>query len=43
MAKRADVQAFYAGHYVPDHAVLVIIGDASTPLLLAKAERAFGG
>jgi zinc protease len=40
---RADVQAFYAGHYVPDHAVLVIIGDASTPLLLDKAERAFGG
>jgi zinc protease len=39
---RADVQAFYAGHYVPDHAVLVIIGDASTADLMAKAERAFG-
>lgn len=40
---RADVQAFYARHYVPDHAVLVIIGDAPADQLLAKAERAFGG
>jgi zinc protease len=40
---RGDVQAFYEHHYVPDHAVLVIIGDASASELLAKAERAFGG
>jgi zinc protease len=40
---RADVQAFYEHAYVPDHAVLVIIGDASANDLLAKAERAFGG
>ena len=37
------MQAFYAGHYVPDHAVLVIIGDASAADLMAKAEQAFGG
>jgi zinc protease len=40
---RDDVQAFYSRHYVPDHAILVIIGDASANDLLAKAERAFGG
>ncbi len=40
---RADVEAFYAAHYVPDHAILVIIGDARADELLAKAERAFGG
>jgi len=40
---RADVEAFYARHYVPDHAILVIIGDAPASELLAKAERAFGG
>lgn len=40
---RADVQAFYERHYVPDHAILVIIGDASAGELMAKAERAFGG
>jgi zinc protease len=40
---RGDVQAFYAGHYVPDSGVLVIIGDAPTADLMAKAERAFGG
>jgi zinc protease len=40
---RSDVATFYARHYVPDHAVLVIIGDASAADLMAKAERAFGG
>src|SRR6185369_7854513 len=40
---RADVLEFYARHYVPDHAVLVIIGDASAADLMAKAERTFGG
>ncbi len=40
---RADVQSFYARHYVPDRAILVIIGDASAADLLAKAERTFGG
>ena len=39
---RSDVQAFYARHYVPDHAVLVIIGDASAADLMAKAEHTFG-
>ena len=38
-----DVRAFYDAHYVPDHAILVIIGDASATDLMAKAERAFGG
>ena len=40
---RSDVEAFYAHHYVPDHAILVLIGDASAAELMAKAERAFGG
>ena len=38
-----DVRAFYERHYVPDHAILVIIGDAAAADLIAKAERAFGG
>lgn len=41
--QRADVQAFYARHYVPERAVLVVIGDAKTDELFAKIERAFGG
>jgi zinc protease len=41
--QRADVQAFYARHYVPERAVLVVIGDAQTDDLFAKIERAFGG
>jgi zinc protease len=40
---RSDVQGFYGRHYVPDHAILVLIGDASASELMAKAERAFGG
>lgn len=40
---RADVLEFYARHYAPDHAILVLIGDASAADLMAKAERTFGG
>ncbi|MEO6026578.1 MAG: pitrilysin family protein [Candidatus Binatia bacterium] len=40
---RPDVLDFYARHYVPDHAILVMIGDASAADLMAKAESAFGG
>jgi len=40
---RNDVTAFYASHYAPDHAILVVIGDASAAELMAKAEQAFGG
>ncbi|MCC6765210.1 MAG: insulinase family protein [Deltaproteobacteria bacterium] len=38
-----DVQRFYARHYVPDHAILVVIGDAPSADILARVERAFGG
>ncbi|OQY65138.1 MAG: hypothetical protein B6D46_14455 [Polyangiaceae bacterium UTPRO1] len=39
----ADVREFYARYYVPERAVLVVIGDASTAAMLAKVEDAFGG
>ncbi|MCC6849831.1 MAG: insulinase family protein [Deltaproteobacteria bacterium] len=39
---RSDAQGFYARHYVPDHAILVVIGDAPTADILAGVERAFG-
>ena len=41
--QRRDIQAFYARHYVPERAVLVVIGDAATDALFAKIEKAFGG
>ncbi len=41
--QRGDVQAFYTRHYVPERAVLVVIGDAATDALFAKIEQAFGG
>jgi len=41
--KAADVRDFYRGHWGPEGAVLVVIGDAPAAELQAKAERAFGG
>lgn len=41
--QRSDVLSFYARHYVPERAILVVIGDATTADLLAKVERTFGG
>ena len=38
----ADVRTFYRRHYGPAGAVLVVIGDAPTAELLAKAAGAFG-
>jgi zinc protease len=39
----ADVRSFYERHYGPDHAVLVLVGNAPAAELLDRAERAFGG
>jgi len=39
----ADVRAFYAAHYDPRGAVLVVIGDAPASDLAARVERAFAG
>ncbi len=40
---RDAVQSFYQRHYVPDGAVLVVIGDATVEQLSSAAEGAFGG
>jgi len=40
---RSAVQSFYQRHYVPDGAVLVVIGDATVDQLASAAEGAFGG
>jgi zinc protease len=40
---RDDVLAFYQRFYVPNNAILVIVGDFSEPRLLELIERALGG
>jgi zinc protease len=38
-----DVRDFYRTFYRPNNATLVVVGDFSTPALLASAEKYFGG
>ena len=41
--KRDQLQEFYARHYVPSGAVLVMVGDFRADDILTKIERIFGG
>jgi predicted Zn-dependent peptidase len=40
---RADVQRFYATHWRPNHATLVVVGDVRPDDVAARLERAFAG
>ena len=40
---RADVQRFYAAHWRPQAATLLVVGDVRADDLVRRAERAFGG
>jgi predicted Zn-dependent peptidase len=42
-ATLTDVAAFFRTHYVPDNAVLSIVGDVSAEVAFAKAATYFGG
>lgn len=37
-----DVQAFFKMYYAPNNAVIAIVGDVSTPTVLAKVKQYFG-
>jgi predicted Zn-dependent peptidase len=39
----SDLRAFYAAHYRPRNACLIVVGDVTTAALLPALERAFGG
>ena len=39
---RADLQSFYKSHYVPNNAVLIVVGDVSPADIQARAEKLFG-
>ncbi len=39
----ADCEAFYASHYAPNNATLVVVGDVSERVVLEKIGRAYGG
>jgi zinc protease len=41
--RREQLREFYARHYVPSDAVLVVVGDFRTDDMLGKIERIFGG
>ena len=38
----ADVRQFYATHFVPNNAALVVVGDVTPNQIVAKLEKAFG-
>jgi len=38
----ADVKAFHAGHYQPQNATLLVVGDVTPENVMPKLERAFG-
>src|SRR5262249_3123774 len=38
----ADMRAYYDRYYRPNNAVLCVVGDFETPVLVAKVERLFG-
>lgn len=40
--KQSDLQAFYKTYYIPNNAVLVVVGDFDRTELLPKIEKAFG-
>ena len=40
---RDDVQAFYQRFYVPNNAIIVMVGDFSEIRMLELIERALGG
>ncbi len=39
----ADLRAFYAAHYRPDNATLLVVGDVTPASMLQQLEKAFGG
>jgi predicted Zn-dependent peptidase len=39
---RSDVEEFYAAHYVPNNATVVLVGDFKTEEMVAKAKQYFG-
>lgn len=39
---QADAEAFYAAHYAPDNAILVVAGDVDPAAVKAMAERHYG-
>ena len=40
--RREQLQEYYAAHYVPSDALLVIVGDFSTPAMMDLIEKTFG-
>jgi zinc protease len=40
---RDDLYGYYRGHYVPDNATLVVVGDVDADDVLKRAEKYFGG
>ncbi len=40
--RREQLQEYYAAHYVPSDALLVIVGDFNTPAMLDLIEKTFG-
>ena len=41
--RREDLEAYYRENYTPSNALLVVVGDFSTPAMFALIEKAFGG
>jgi zinc protease len=39
----ADLRTFYAAHYRPDNATLLVVGDVTPSAILPQLEKAFGG
>jgi zinc protease len=40
--RREQLQEFYRQHYVPEDALLIVVGDFSTEAMLAQIEKVFG-